>query len=145
MTIEKLSRDVFLLLAEVAVADGTTHTAEVDALVRAARDEGLSEPDLAAIEAAANTHHAIDLDLAHLAEDDRRFVYAIAYWVSRIDDEMSEAEDAVLTKLGARLALADETRMELEGLVDEVAAGDAGHRPDRFDLRGLRDRLRDRL
>ena len=145
MTIEKLSRDVFLLLAEIAVADGTTHAAEVEALVRAAKAEGLDEADLAAIEAAANTHRAVDVKLDTLAVEDRLFVYAIAYWVSRIDDEMTDAEDAVLTKLGGRLALGDEARMGAEGLVDEVAAMAPGERPDKFDLAALRRALGDRL
>jgi uncharacterized tellurite resistance protein B-like protein len=145
VSIEKLSRDVFVLLAEIAVADGTTHAHEVDALLHAARDEGLGEEDLRAIEAAAHHHEGAEAKCDHLTPEDRLFVYAIAYWVSRIDGEMSEAEDAVLTRLGVRLALADEARMAAEGLVDEVAAMTVGKRPERFDLRRLKDAIGERL
>ena len=145
MPLEKLSREVFVLLAEIAVADGTTHQDEVDALLHAARDEGLGDDDLQVIEAAAHHHEGAGATCDHLAPPDRLFVYAVAYWVSRIDGEMSEAEDAVLTRLGARLALADDARMAAEGLVDEVAAMTVGARPERFDLRRLRGALGERL
>lgn len=145
MSIEKLSRDVFILLAEIAVADGTTHQDEVDALLHAARDEGLGDDDLKAIEAAAHHHEGAGAKCDHLSPDDRLFAYAIAYWVSRIDGEMTEEEDAVLTRLGVRLAIADDVRMAAEGLVDEVAAMTVGTRPERFDLRKLRAAIGDRL
>ncbi len=137
------TRDVFLLLAEVAVADGTTHADEVDALLRAARDAGLGEADLGEIAEAARTHRPVSVDLEHLTSEERRFVYGVAYWVSRIDGELSEAEDAVLGKLGKRLAIDDEPRMGIEGAVDAVAAMVPGERPERFDLGELRRLLRE--
>jgi uncharacterized tellurite resistance protein B-like protein len=137
------TRAVYLLLAEVAVADGTTHADEVEALLAAARGAGLADDDLAAIERAARTHAPVDVDVAQLDAEERRFVYAVAYWISRIDGEMSEAEDAVLGKLGKRLEIPDEPRMGIEAAVDAVAAMAPGERPERFDLGALRKLIAD--
>jgi len=136
--------DVFVALAAVAGADGTITDDERVALERAARRQGVDDAGLAAIDAAARA--GIDaVDLSAVAESERLFVYAMAYWMSRIDGDLTEDEDAVLTRLGQKLSIADEPRMNTEAAVDEVAALPAGSRPDRFDLDRLRELLAKRL
>ena len=136
-----MKQDVFVALAAVAGADGKIDDDERVALERAARAQGV---DVAAITSAASG--GIDaLDLSGVAASERLFVYAMAYWMSRIDGDLTEDEDAVLTRLGQKLALADEPRMNAEAAVDEVAALPAGSRPEKFDLDRLHALLAERL
>ena len=136
-----MSHDVFVALAAVASADGKIDNAERLVLERAAELHGVDATTIA--EAASNGVDAIDLSA--VAPSERLFVYAMAYWMSRIDGDLTEDEDAVLARLGKKLALADEPRMNAEAAVDEVAALPAGSRPDRFDLGRLRELLASRL
>jgi uncharacterized membrane protein YebE (DUF533 family) len=125
-----MKNDVFFALAAVASADGKIDDDERVALERAAESHGI---DADAIAAAA--HGGVDaLDLSGVEASERLFVYAMAYWMSRIDGDLTEDEDAVLARLGQKLSLADEPRMNAEAAVDEVAALPAGSRPDKFDL-----------
>jgi len=136
-----MKHDVFLALAAVAGADGKIDEDERVALERAARARGV---DASAISAAASG--GIDaLDLSGVAASERMFVYAMAYWMSRVDGDLTDDEDAVLARLGQKLALADEPRMNAEAAVDEVAALPAGSRPDRFDLDRLHALLAEKL
>jgi tellurite resistance protein len=136
-----MNHDVFVVLAAVASADGKIDPDELVALERAAQTHGA---DLASIRAAAAK--GVDaLDLSNVAASERLFVYAMAYWMSRLDGDLTEDEDAVLLRLGQKLALADEPRMNAEAAVDEVAAMPAGSRPDRFDLEKLHSLLAARL
>src|SRR5580765_6964567 len=116
-----MNHDVFVALAAVAGADGHIDDDERVALERAAREHGVDEAGLAAIASAARG--GVDaIDLSGVAAGERLFVYAMAYWMSRIDGDLTEDEDAVLARLGQKLALADEPRMNAEAAVDEVAA-----------------------
>src|SRR5689334_6456504 len=136
--------DVFVALAAVAGADGKIDDDERVALERAARANGVDEAGLAAIGTAARG--GVDaIDLSSVESSERLFVYAMAYWMSRIDGDLTEDEDAVLARLGQKLSLADEPRMNAEAAVDEVAALPAGSRPERFDLDKLRALLASRL
>jgi len=125
-----MSQDVFVALAAVAGADGKIDDDERVALERAALSRGVDASAIA--EAARSGVDALDFSTVEASE--RLFVYAMAYWMSRIDGDLTEAEDAVLARLGQKLALADEPRMNAEAAVDEVAALPFGSRPDRFDL-----------
>ena len=139
-----MKHDVFVALAAIAGADGKIDEDERVALERAARRHGVDDAGLAQIDAAARA--GIDaVDLSAVAESERLFVYAMAYWMSRIDGDLTEDEDAVLARLGQKLALADEPRMNAEAAVDEVAALPAGARPERFDLERLHALLSERL
>lgn len=129
-------KSVFIALSSVIGADGKVEPAEMSELLRAAEHEGLSKEDLRAIEAASHE----PLDPSTLEHDERLFVYGIAYWLARVDGEMTEAEDKVITNIGKQLDLPDAERMGAEGLVDEIAASGA-NRPERFDIGALRKRL----
>lgn len=136
-----MRQDVFVVLAAIAGADGKIDDDERVALERAALSRGL---DAAAIAEAARG--GIDaIDLSSVAASERLFVYAMAYWMSRIDGDLTEDEDAVLARLGKKLSLADEPRMNAEAAVDEVAALPAGARPDKFDLDRLHALLAERI
>ena len=116
-------KSVIAALASVIEADGKVHPDEQSELVRFAGAEGLNV-------------EARSIDTAALEPSERSFVYAFAYWLSRVDGEMSDAEDAVLSKIGKQLELADDKRMAAEALVDELVAAHA-----KLDLTALRRRL----
>jgi uncharacterized tellurite resistance protein B-like protein len=129
-------KSVFVALSSVIGADGKVHEAETSELLRAAEHEGLTKEDLQAVQAASLS----PLDPGTLDHDERLFVYAIAYWLARVDGEMTEAEDKVITGIGKQLELADGERMGAEGLVDEIAATAKS-----FDLTRLRKTIGPRL
>lgn len=132
-----MSAAIFTVLAAVAGADGKVDADEAAALERAARDAGLDDAQLKAMRAASSG--GLDaLDASRVPASDRLFVYALAYWMSRVDGEMSEEEDSVLTRLGAKLSLEDTARMNAEAAVDHVAALPEGDRPAQFDFARLR-------
>jgi uncharacterized tellurite resistance protein B-like protein len=138
----QVGRDVFVMLATIVGADGKVERSEIEGLLHGAREQGLGDDDLRAIEEAATRGRAAAIEGARLSPADRLFVYAMAYWISRIDGEMSEDEDKALGKLGAELTLADDVRMAAEAAVDQVAALPEGDRPARFDIARLRTVLR---
>ncbi|HEX4515589.1 MAG TPA: DUF533 domain-containing protein, partial [Polyangiaceae bacterium] len=87
----KLNRDIFLALAAIAWADGRLDPDEADAIVRAAVEAGLELDQIEEIEAA--TRERIDLgtiDRAALSKEDRLFVYAVACWIAKLDNEVTE-------------------------------------------------------
>ena len=141
----RLGRDVYVALAAVGWADGNLDQEEADAIVRTALEEGLELSEIAEIEAA--TKQPIDLgviDRKNLSKEDRLFVYAVACWLTRLDGVVTEAESTALAKLGEALKIPDKPRAIVDGIAQEVAnRGD--DRPDRYDLRGLRRTIGDRL
>ena len=81
MSIDRLSRDVFLLLAEVASADGTTHEAEVTALAQAGHSVSMisqasSESSICFVVPEAEAR-VLQADPADLSPEDRDFRRAI--------------------------------------------------------------------
>jgi uncharacterized membrane protein YebE (DUF533 family) len=146
MSETRLGRDVFLALAAVGWADGKLDSEEADAIVRTAAEEGLSLEQIAEIEAA--TQKPVELgsvNRAGLTKEDRLFVYAVASWMTRLDGKMTERELGVLDSLGAALKIPAPARAHVDGIAQEVAFLPAGDRPDRYDLRRLREVIADRL
>src|SRR5438270_9235024 len=131
----KLNRDVFLALAAIAWADGRLDPDEADAIVRAAVEAGLELEQIEEIEAA--TRERIDLgtiDRAALSKEDRLFVYAIACWIARLDNEVTEEETAALASLAERLGVPERPRAHAEQIAREIAELPEGDRPARYDL-----------
>jgi uncharacterized membrane protein YebE (DUF533 family) len=141
----RLGRDVYVALAAVGWADGNLDQEEADAIVRTALEEGLDITEIAEIEAA--TKQPIDLgviDRKNLSKEDRLFVYGVACWLTRLDGVVTEAESAALAKLGEALKIPEKPRAIVDGIAQEVAHR-SDDRPARYDLRGLRTAIGDRL
>jgi uncharacterized membrane protein YebE (DUF533 family) len=142
----KLNRDVFLALAAIAWADGRLDPDEADAIVRAAVEAGLELEQIEEIEAA--TRERIDLgtiDRASLSKEDRLFVYAMACWIAKLDNEVTEDEGTALTALAERLGVPERPRAYAEQIAKEIAELPEGDRPARYDLSKLRDTIGDRM
>jgi uncharacterized membrane protein YebE (DUF533 family) len=141
----RLGRDVYIALAAVGWADGNLDQEEADAIVRTALEEGLDIVEIAEIEAA--TKERVDLgviDRKELSKEDRLFVYGVACWLTRLDGVVSAAEAQALHELGEALKIPEKPRAVVDGIAQEIAhRGD--DRPDRYDLRGLRHAIGDRL
>lgn len=141
-----LPREVFILLAAVARADGKLDDEETDAIARAALDEGLELVEVEGIEKAIRDGVAIDeVDIQSLSPRDRLYAYAVASWVSLVDGERTEREDAALFSLAFVLRLTPRGRLEADQIVKELYAMPDGDKLERFDLSGLRAELDRRL
>ena len=142
----KLNRDIFLALAAIAWADGRLDPDEADAIVRAAVEAGLELDQIEEIEAA--TRERIDLgtiDRSALSKEDRLFVYAIACWIAKLDNEVTEEETAALSALAERLGIPERPRAAAESIAREIAELPEGDRPARYDLGRLRETIDERL
>jgi hypothetical protein len=142
----RLGRDVFLALAAVGWADGNLDPDEADAIVRTAVEAGLELEAIEEIERA--TKSPIDMgiiDRAALSKEDRLFVYAVASWMTRLDGEVSEAEEAALARLGDLMKVPERPRHHADAIAREIAEQPEGDRPDRFDLMKLRSIITERL
>lgn len=142
-----LPRECFELLTAVAWADGSLDAPEAEAIMRASREEGLSDDDLARVEKATKDREAAnsvgELDVSSLHPEDRLFVYAASVWVASVDGDPSEKERAMLTVAGFVLRLTPKGRDAMEDAVKALRAkGDA---PSRFDLAGLRKGIDERV
>lgn len=146
MVHQPLPREVFILLAAVARADGNLDTEEIDAIARAAIDEGLSLAEVEEIEKAIRSGVAIDdVQTQELSGRDRLYAYAVASWVSLVDGARTEREDAALFSLAYILKLTARGRTEADEIVKELYNTPDGSKLARFDLKGLREELDRRL
>ena len=142
----RLSKDVFLALFAVAWADGAVHADEADAIVRCAVDEGLPLDEIDAIEHAAREPIALaGVDRRAMSPEDRLFVYAVAWWVAKMDGVVTGDEAKTLARLGESLGVPDRARVVAEATAAEVASLPDGDRPSRYDLSKVRRILGERL
>lgn len=142
----RLGRDVFIALAAIGWADGHLDPDEADAIVRTAMEEGLELEEIGEIDAATKEHvelHAIDLSA--LSKADRLFVYAVASWMTRLDNVVTVAEQVALDQLGQALKIPEAPRAHADEIAKEVAELPEGDRPDRYDLPKLRRTIQERL
>jgi uncharacterized membrane protein YebE (DUF533 family) len=142
----KLNRDIFLALAAIAWADGRLDPEEADAIVRAAVEAGLELDQIEEIEAA--TRERIDLgtiDRSVLSKEDRLFVYGVACWIAKLDNEVTVEESAALAALAERLGIPEKPRAHAEAIAREIAELPEGDRPARYDLMKLRETIGERL
>src|SRR4051812_13333125 len=100
MSGNRLGRDVFLALAAIGWADGKLDAEEADAIVRTALEEGLELEEIAEIEEATKQPIGLEtIDRSQMSKADRLFVYAVASWMTRLDGEIHEKEQAALASL----------------------------------------------
>jgi hypothetical protein len=139
-----LGRDVYLALAAVGWADGQLTEEAADAILRTAAEEGLGLEDLEQIRQAVKIASDVGVvDRMKMSKADRLYVYAVASWIASLDGHLSAAEQDALAKLGAALGVPESPRQRADEIMREIAEQEA--RPDRFDLRALRETLDERL
>jgi hypothetical protein len=141
-----LPKASFLALAAVGWADGSLQRIEATGLVRAAKECGVSDADLAEIEQA--TKQKITFEAAHvegLAQWQQVLTYALASWFAVLDGVASTDEREVLAQLGDALGLDKPLRVRAAAAANDIACLPQGGRPERYDFQKLAARLRERL
>lgn len=138
-----LGRDVYIALAAVGWADGQLTKAAADAIVRTAREEGLPEEEVQAIESATRSKVEIgEIDRMNMSKADRLYVYAIASWIAALDGHASDSQKEALEQLGEALQIPETPRHRVDEIVRAMAS--EADKPERFDLRALRATLDER-
>lgn len=137
----------FLALAAVGWADGSLQRIEATGILRAAKEWGISEQDLVAIENAAKKKTATidELDLGGMSSWDQVMTYALAAWLAQLDGVVSNDENSVLITLAEKLGLPEGARKRAFAAVYDIACLPEGGRPDKYDFAKLTARLAERL
>lgn len=139
MSSPQLPREAFLALASVAWADGTLDPPEVDAIARAAVEEGFDLGEIESIQKAiAQPVEIGNIDVSRLDASDRYYVYAMAVWVAAIDRGVGDKEHQVLSALQARLGLSALAAAAMEQAVCDLLVKPGGMRTSRFALDQLK-------
>lgn len=143
---KRFGRDVFIALAAVGWADGDLDQEEADAIVRTALEEGLELEDVEAIREATKTRVEMGaIDISGMSKADRLFVYAVASWMTRLDNVVTVAEQVALDQLGQALKIPEAPRAHADEIAKEIAELPEGDRVDRYDLPKLRRTIQERL
>ncbi len=143
----KLGKNVFLALAAVGVADGAASVNELEALMHAAEQSGVTGADLEEIKTAASTVKGKfgEVSKLRLTPEERLFAYAIATWLVRVDGMVMPEEKMALYNLGNALKLADGDRTRASAASFKVWQLDPTVRPQRFDIAALAEAIREAL
>jgi len=138
----KLGLDVYLALAAVGWADGHLDPDEADAVVKAALEEGLELKEIEAIEAATKEPTTLgQLDLTGLTRSDRLYIYGVGSWMTRLDQEITADETAMLGQIATQLGLDETERADTDIAVAKIAYLSEDERPFGYDLEALRNLL----
>ena len=142
----ELPKQVFLALAAVGWADGSLQRTEASGLLRAAKECGVGESELAEIEKATKAKVALaDVPLGETTPWQKVLAYALASWLAQLDGITSTDESETLAKLGDALALDKPLRVRAAAAANDIACLPEGGRPERYDFVKLVARLRERL
>lgn len=137
---------MFIALAAIGWSDGQLDPDEADAIVRTAMEEGLELEEIGEIEEATkNRTDMTVIDRSTMTKADRLFVYAVAAWMTRLDGVVQAREQTALDELGEALKIPRAPREHADAIAREIAELPPGDRPDRYDLRGLRSTIKERL
>lgn len=141
-----LRRDGFLAIVAVARADGLLRKDESNGLMSAARDVGLSAPELEQVQAALDGGVELEgLDLGALSGAERALTYAFAIWLAKVDGIVNSEELATLRKLATLLDLPERERELAASAAFDITCLPGGNRPEKFEFGKLEARLREKL
>lgn len=145
MSHRPIPTEVFLTLLGIGWIDDTLDPAEADAILAAARAEGLAPDALARIEEGTRAKVDLrDIDASALDPEDRLYVYAVARWVTLADGVVTDREQAALDVLALVLGLTRAGREAMTAAVDSERGATDPARPGRLDLGALRARIAER-
>jgi hypothetical protein len=142
-----LAKRSFLALAAVGWADGSLQRIEATGILRAAKEWGVPDHDLAEIEVAIKNKalKIDDLDLGGMSDWDQAMTYALAAWLAQLDGIISTDENSVLIALGDKLGLAEKVRKRAFAAVYDIACLPEAGRPEKYDFAKLTARLAERM
>jgi hypothetical protein len=143
---KKLPLQSFLALAAIGWVDGSLQRIEREGLVRAAKECGLVDDELAQVERAAKEHRSLDgVDLSGLSRWEQVLTYSIASWFAALDGVVSTSEHETLMRVGDELGLDPALRVRATAAANDIACLPGGGKPDRYDFVKLVARLKERL
>lgn len=141
-----LRKEGFLAVVAVARADGLLRADESRGLLGAAKEVGLSETELAEVQAALDKGLELEsLDLASLSGAEKALTYGFAMWLAKVDGVVNAEELATLRKLGGLLDLPEPKLKSAASAAFDITCLPGGNRPEKFEFKKLEDRLRDKL
>lgn len=141
-----LRKEGFLAVVTVARADGLLRADESRGLLGAAKQVGLSDDDLAEVEAALAGGTSLEsLDLSVLSGAERALTYAFAMFLAKSDGVVNAEELGNLRKLGVALGLPEPKLKSAASAAFDITCLPGGHRPEKFEFSKLEARLRDKL
>jgi hypothetical protein len=141
-----LTKQPFLALCAIGWVDGSLQKVEATGLLRAAKEMGIGDEDLAEIEQATKQKLSLEgVELGGLSQWDQVLTYALAAWLSQVDGVVSTSESDMLRELGDKLGLADGLRKRAATAANDIACLPGGGRPDKYDFTKLAARLKERM
>jgi tellurite resistance protein len=141
MTESGLGSDVYCALAALAWADGFLSDEDAEAITRVAEYDGLDPDSLARLKSRITQRVTLNsIDIAQLTQEDRLFVYAVGWWIARLDGAVSRHENQALAELASMLSLTPQ-QCELARTEALEVTASSGRRPADYDLVALRRRL----
>lgn len=140
-----LKKPSFLALAAIGWVDGALQKVEAQSLLRAAKEAGLGESDLADVEKATKEKTELaSISFDEMSEWDKVLTYALGAWIAQVDGVVSTSEHTTLNQIGEKLGLPDATRKRAAVAAYDIACLPEG-KPDKYDFSKLEARLKDRM
>ena len=132
-----LTFEVFQTLMAIGWIDGRLDPEEGDAILKAALDAGLWDEQIEQLDLMQESPvDFTDLDTTALSTEQRLYVYAVASWVARADNEVTAAEDAALHAVATVIGVTGKGRRAMDLMVEDLRGTEAA--PARLDLVGMR-------
>jgi uncharacterized tellurite resistance protein B-like protein len=111
---ESARLDVYLTLLAIGWIDGHLDDRERTLILRAARQDGLSDDDFERLEEAAAWPVSFEDLVPELPTDERRYVYTLASAITRLDGEVDPVEEAALDAFAEVLRVDGPGRVALD-------------------------------
>ncbi len=141
-----LPKQSFLALAAIGWVDGALQRIEAEGLVRAAKEGGLAEADVAEIERATKTKVGLDaIDVSGFGKWEQVLTYALGAWFAQVDGVVSTSEHETLVALGDKLGLDPALRKRAAAAAYDVACLPDGGKPGKYYFGKLVVRLKEKL
>lgn len=141
-----LRKEGFLAVVAVARADGLLRADEARGVLGAAKEAGLSEAELAEVQAALDSGLELEtLDLQSLSGPERALTYGFAIWLAKVDGIVNSDELATLRRLGGLLDLPEPKLKAAASAAFDITCLPGGNRPEKFEFSKLEARLREKL
>ncbi len=143
---KKLPLQSFLALAAIGWADGSLQRIEREGLLRAAKECGLTDDELARVERASKEQRTLGgVELAGMSRWEQVLTYALASWFAALDGVVSTSEHETMVKVGDKLGLDAALRTRASAAANDIACLPGAGRPDRYDFVKLVARLHERM
>ena len=138
----EIGRETLMALAAIAWADGVVDPAEADGIRATAKQLGLGDADVQAVEQALASGVGLDqVETLRMSRLTRLFTYAAAVWIAQIDGAITPQEQQTIDLLGDRLGLSGVARDRARNVAIGLTQAPPSDRPGGYDLIKLKSKL----